>query len=166
MQLAIANEAALQQLAGQLAALIDENGGIITLQGDLGMGKTVWVRAMLHAWGYQGAVKSPTYTLVEAYTFSRFQVYHFDLYRLGDAEELEYLGIRDYFCQGSLCLIEWPQRGQGILPVADLAISLSPGVGAEQRVVGLSAGSERGRHWLQGLQAVSWVQDAITAGDS
>lgn len=101
-----------------------EHGGVITLSGELGTGKTTLVRGALEAEGIDDGVRSPTYTLVEFYPLARFAVAHFDLYRLADAEELEYLGYRDYLNQQTLCLIEWPQRAGGCLHAVDLEIKL------------------------------------------
>ncbi len=115
---------ATEQLGAAIANCCTQ-GAIIELHGDLGAGKTTLVRGVLHAYGHTGAVKSPTYTLVEPYHYHGMDIYHFDLYRLGDPDELEYMGIRDYFREQSLSLIEWPQRGQGMLPVADIKIQLS-----------------------------------------
>jgi tRNA threonylcarbamoyladenosine biosynthesis protein TsaE len=121
------NETEMVALGEQLGRAFTGYPGALCvhLLGELGAGKTTLTRGILRAFGHTGAVKSPTYTLVEVYELPVRTLYHFDLYRLGDPEELEYMGIRDYFAGDSLCLIEWPARGVGVLPVPDLVIEIS-----------------------------------------
>lgn len=117
------NEAETMQLGSRVATLLPE-GGVVFLYGDLGAGKTTMVRGLLRSLGILGTVKSPTYTLVEPYRVNERDIYHFDLYRLADPEELEYLGIRDYIRQDALCLIEWPDKAGKFIPQANLIINL------------------------------------------
>ena len=100
-------------------------GGMIHLQGDLGAGKTTLSRGFMRGFGYTGAVKSPTYTLVEPYEFESGNIYHFDLYRLADPEEVAYLGTDEYFAEPNLCLVEWAEKGAKWLPPADLVIYIA-----------------------------------------
>ncbi len=95
------------------------------LKGELGAGKTTFVRGLLRGLGYQDKVKSPTYTLVESYSFEKFMIYHFDLYRFKGEHEWDDAGFREYFNETSICLIEWPEKAGGILPEPDISIELS-----------------------------------------
>lgn len=129
---------------GERLGLALQRGGVVFLHGDLGAGKTTLSRGVLRAFGHKGAVKSPTYTLVEPYEFADITVYHFDLYRLGDPEELDYMGIRDYFDGPSVSLIEWSSKGAGFLPTPDVHVDISH-VDAGHRQVALRATTDRGR---------------------
>ncbi len=127
-----------------------ESGDRIYLDGDLGAGKTTLVRGMLSQLGHTGPVKSPTYTLVELYAMKDLEVCHFDLYRIADAEELEFAGIRDYFDGDAVTLIEWAARGEGFLPEPDVQVNMEAVGGA--RRMSASAGTQRGREILSALQ--------------
>ena len=119
------DESATLALGAQLARAI-RPGLVIYLHGDLGAGKTTLVRGLLHGLGHVGKVKSPTYTLVEPYVISGFNLYHFDLYRFVDPEEWEASGFRDYFNAQSVCFVEWPEKASGLLPEPDIDIRLEP----------------------------------------
>jgi len=133
---------------GQRLGQVVKKGGVIYLQGDLGAGKTTFTRGVLRAFGHDGAVKSPTYTLVEPYHFGAINVYHFDLYRVVDPEELELIGVRDYFSAQALVLVEWPSRGEPLLPAPDLTVNLTPSLTGQGRSLSMQANSETGQGWL------------------
>ncbi len=122
--LQLPDETATADFGARLASVLPEQA-VIFLEGDLGAGKTTLVRALLRALGHQGAVRSPTYTLVEPYEIADRSLYHLDLYRLGSPEELEDIGIRDLLAQPCVLLIEWPERGAGVLPEPDLRLILT-----------------------------------------
>ena len=124
INLTVRDVVAMEQLGEQLAQYL-RAPAVICLEGDLGAGKTTLVRSILRAKGWGSTVKSPTYTLVETYAIDCIDYHHFDLYRLSDPEELEFLGIRDYFSGSSVSFIEWPERGLGTIPAADIDISIA-----------------------------------------
>ena len=143
-------EEAMENL-GEVFSSALKSGAVVYLEGDLGMGKTTLVRGVLRGLGYKGPVKSPTYTIVEPYELADVEAFHFDLYRVVDAEELEFMGIRDYFTDGGLCLIEWAEMGRGVLPEADLLVSLS--LIRQGRHVSFEAQTEKGYAALNVLKA-------------
>lgn len=144
--LTIVDEASMLALGESLARACD-NAAVIFLHGPLGAGKTTLARGFLRGIGYNGKVKSPTYTLVEPYELARGHVYHFDFYRLRDPLELDFMGIRDYFTPTSICLIEWPEYGEGVLPVADVDFYIE--IQDNQRIIKLVAQTSIGNHIIE-----------------
>jgi tRNA threonylcarbamoyladenosine biosynthesis protein TsaE len=153
-------EEKMMAFAGQCAPVLENaaiDGGLIFLEGDLGAGKTTFSRGLMRGFGYVGPVKSPTYTLVETYDVSTVQsmpltVCHFDLYRVADPEELEFMGIRDYLEGSHLCLMEWADKGSGFLPTPDLVLSIADI--NEGRQITWRSGTEKGQSWCQQLNLI------------
>lgn len=156
MRIELPNEADTGRLGLRLAGALprgDRTPLLVTLEGPLGAGKTCLVRAMLRGLGHAGAVRSPTYTLLEPYDLDGLSVVHLDLYRLADPGELEYLGLDDQFAAGHVVLVEWPDRAAGALPRADLAVQLDY-AGAGRTGV-LCPGTPGGQALLQRLSEAS-----------
>lgn len=146
--LQLADETATLMLGERIAKILHP-GLIVFLSGDLGAGKTTLTRGILRAMGYQGKVKSPTYNLVEIYKFSRLYLYHFDFYRFTNPRELGDAGFREYFNPESVSLVEWPENAAGMLPAADLRITLRvTGLG---RQLEIDADTEAGSRCLKRL---------------
>jgi tRNA threonylcarbamoyladenosine biosynthesis protein TsaE len=153
INLLLADEVSTVAFATRLAPQI-EPGMVIYLHGDLGVGKTTLVRALLHAMGYIGRVKSPTYTLLELYQAGGLHLCHFDLYRFHDADEWDAAGFRDEFNGQNVCLVEWPEKAQGLVPRADLEITLeilSTEPTCSSRNIEVLAISQAGRECLEAL---------------
>ena len=130
---------------GQALARTRPAVAVVHLRGDLGAGKSTLARALLRALGVAGAIRSPTYTLVERYPVEGGEAWHLDLYRIGDAGELEFLGLDEGAAE--LWLVEWPERGGAALPRADLQVDLS--VEGNGRAARLVAASPQGQQWLK-----------------
>lgn len=140
--------AEMEALGAKLATQVGKVR-LVNIHGPLGAGKTTLVRGMLHGLGHAGAVKSPTFTLVEPYTFGNLHFYHFDLYRLNDPGELEFLGLRDYLDDKGVCVVEWAERAQGVLPSPDVDIMIEPT--ETGRMVRITTLTPRGDVWLETL---------------
>jgi tRNA threonylcarbamoyladenosine biosynthesis protein TsaE len=151
-QYLLADESATIAMGQKLAMIVKsqlKQGIVVYLHGDLGAGKTTLTRGFVQGMGHVGHVKSPTYTLVEPYELNDWLVYHFDLYRLSDPEELEYMGIRDYFAHNCCCFIEWPEKGKGMIKEPDLLIDLA--YSEEQRTINVQAKTALGELVLNAL---------------
>jgi tRNA threonylcarbamoyladenosine biosynthesis protein TsaE len=144
----VATAAEMEALGARLAAPLRQVR-LLYVRGALGAGKTTLVRGMLRALGHAGAVKSPTFTLVEPYAFHGTMLYHFDLYRLNDPEELELIGIRDYLQGPGVCVVEWAERARSLLPAPDVDVMIE--TANTGRNVKLTAHTDQGSAFLDGL---------------
>jgi tRNA threonylcarbamoyladenosine biosynthesis protein TsaE len=142
------DEAATLNLGAELSKGV-RAGRVLHLRGDLGSGKTTLVRGLLRALGQAGRVKSPTYTLVELYSVSSLNLYHFDFYRFEDRTEWLNSGFRDYFNPDSVCIVEWPERAGDLLAAPDLEIRLE--FEGDGRRASFAANSPAGQDWLSQL---------------
>jgi tRNA threonylcarbamoyladenosine biosynthesis protein TsaE len=136
---------------GASLAMLSRGTTVIFLHGTLGAGKTTLARGFLRGLGYQDKVKSPTYTIVEPYEIAAQKLYHFDFYRLQGAQELEFIGVQDYFQEGAIILAEWPERGAGLLREADLSCYIVPE--ANGRQLRIEAQTPRGQEILKDLHS-------------
>lgn len=143
--LELANEIQTQTVAASFADCLT-SPLVLTFSGEIGAGKTTFIRAMLHSLGIKAAVKSPTFSLVESYQLQQLQIHHFDLYRIQDETELDYIGFRDYFAADSLCCIEWPERVSYSLDFADINFAFT--IINEGRLLTLSAFTPVGENML------------------
>lgn len=156
MSLHLASAEATERLGVLLAQHLPATAAVVHLQGDLGAGKTTLARALLRALGVEGPVRSPTYTLLELYDTAQGEVAHLDLYRIADPEELEFLALDELAAEARLWLVEWPQRGHGMLPAVDLVLHLA--VDGAGRSATLEAVSDAGRAWAERVR-YGWEQD-------
>ncbi|MBE0626845.1 MAG: tRNA (adenosine(37)-N6)-threonylcarbamoyltransferase complex ATPase subunit type 1 TsaE [Burkholderiales bacterium] len=148
LKMHLPDEAATRALGARLARVIVP-GLSVYLHGELGSGKTTLARGLLQGLGYAGRVKSPTYALVELYPISRLNLYHFDFYRFKDPREWRDAGFSEYFNGTSVCLVEWPEKAAGLLPVADLEIALE--FAGDGRDLSIVTETESGRACLNRL---------------
>jgi tRNA threonylcarbamoyladenosine biosynthesis protein TsaE len=142
----LADETAMLDFGNRIAGFL-QPGLTIFLYGNLGAGKTTLARGILHGLGYPYVVKSPTYNLVEIYKISRLYLYHFDFYRFNDPQEWEDAGFREYFNPASICIVEWPEKAEDLLPMADLQITIK--IHDQGRSIEIRASTELGTQCLQ-----------------
>jgi tRNA threonylcarbamoyladenosine biosynthesis protein TsaE len=156
IKIELPDEAATLALGSRLSGLL-KPGMVVYLKGNLGAGKTTLVRGILRALGYAGRVKSPTYTLLESYVLSKLTLQHYDLYRMIDPREWLDAGFRDDCNAATLCLVEWPEKAEGLLPKPDLVIRLD--MAGEGRTARIEALSAKGRKEMQSWQLVDRQQE-------
>jgi tRNA threonylcarbamoyladenosine biosynthesis protein TsaE len=149
-EIEIEDETAMLRFGAQLADALGGRGAVL-ISGDLGAGKTTLCRGLLRQMGHEGSVKSPTFTLVEPYEIEGVCVYHFDLYRLSHPDELDYVGIDEYFSNETLCLVEWPEKAEGSLPSHDLELSID--VTGEKRNIRIGSNSQHGTRICESLKS-------------
>jgi tRNA threonylcarbamoyladenosine biosynthesis protein TsaE len=147
--LKLAGESETLELGKKIAYVL-HSGLTVFLRGDLGAGKTTFARGVLRGMGYPAKVKSPTYNLIEVYKISKLYLYHFDFYRFNDPSEWEEAGFREYFNEESICLVEWPERVEELLPTADLTLFFR--ITGAQRVVEIRPGTDAGRLCMEKLK--------------
>jgi tRNA threonylcarbamoyladenosine biosynthesis protein TsaE len=145
MKITLADSDATENL-GRLLAHTKPDAGVLHLRGEIGAGKSTLVRALLRELGVSGPIKSPTYTLIERYALNKGEAVHLDLYRIAAASELDFLGLDDVAENAALWLVEWPDRGLGYLPKADVVLTIQ--IQGEGRVVMLQAETQIGAAWL------------------
>jgi len=149
-EIEIEDETAMLRFGAQLADALGGRGAVL-ISGDLGAGKTTLCRGLLRQMGHEGSVKSPTFTLVEPYEIEGVCVYHFDLYRLSHPDELDYVGIDEYFSNETLCLVEWPEKADGSLPSHDLELAID--VAGEKRNIRIGSNSQHGTIICESLKS-------------
>lgn len=148
----VKNENALALVALSLSEYL-KAPFILYLKGDLGAGKSTLVRHLLNAFGYTETVKSPSYSLIEPYFFNSFQIFHLDLYRLNDPEELEFIGLRDYCHDQSILLIEWPEKGGEAIPNADMICQISFTSDCHERSISWQSLTQTGEVCLHAIKS-------------
>jgi tRNA threonylcarbamoyladenosine biosynthesis protein TsaE len=148
----LSDETVCERLAAAMATCL-EFPATLTFRGEIGAGKTTFIRAMLRALGVKGAIKSPTFSLVESYQCQHLQIHHFDLYRIQDETELEYIGFRDYFGNQAVCCIEWPEQAGNSLMDVDLCFALT--IKGSGRLMVVDALSPAGENMLSCLAGKS-----------